>query len=146
MKVLSTGPEQTQDIARRLGMGLKPGTTVCLFGELGSGKTVFAKGLAGAFGIAPREVTSASFTLAAEYESDPPFCHMDLYRLEPGSDLESIGLYEYMAKPWVTVVEWADRMPAKDTEDTVRVSIKFVNENTREIIIEGADEKDRDHL
>ena len=71
---------------------------------------------------------------------------MDLYRVKAGEDLEPIGIYEYFGEPWITAVEWADRLPAGDTEDAVRVTIRYANEDTREIIIEGIDEKDRDHM
>ena len=148
MKLVARGAEETEEAGYALGVSLKSagkGATVCLFGVLGSGKTVFTKGLARAMGLAPRDVTSASFTIIAEYESDPPFCHIDLYRLHGGEDLDALGIYEYMDSRWITAVEWADRLPEEDLEGTVKVSISFVNENSREIIIEGHDQESRDN-
>ena len=148
MKLLAIGEAETEKAGFELGLKLRSspgGSTVCLFGDLGCGKTVFTKGIGRAMGLAPRDITSASFTIIAEYESDPPFCHIDLYRLHGGEDLDALGIYEYMDSDWITAVEWADRLSAEDLEGTVRVSISFVNEDSREIIIEGHDQKSRDN-
>ncbi len=143
MRLLSGCEEETGEAGFELGLKLKlspAGATVCLIGDLGCGKTVFTKGLARAMGLDPRDVASASFTIIAEYEeTSPPFCHIDLYRLQGGEDLDALGIYEYMGAPWVTAVEWADRLPQVDLEDAVVVRISFVNQDTREIIIEGHD-------
>jgi len=107
VKLVSRGADETEEAGHDLGVRLKSaekGATVCLFGDLGSGKTVFTKGIARAMGLAPRDVTSASFTIIAEYESDPPFCHIDLYRLHGGEDLDALGIYEYMDSRWITAV------------------------------------------
>ena len=69
-------------IGFRLGNLLRPHSVVCLYGELGAGKTTFVKGIAQALGISDRDITSASFTIIAEYDSEIPLYHIDLYRLE----------------------------------------------------------------
>ncbi len=142
MKLLARGEEETEEAGFCLGLRLKEaqkGATVCLLGDLGCGKTVFTKGIGRALGLAPKDITSASFTIIAEYDSTPPFCHIDLYRLHGGEDLDDLGIYEYMDSKWITAVEWADRLPAEDLEGSIIVKISFVNDETREIIIEGHD-------
>ncbi len=134
---------------RRLGGLLKPGDTVYLHGELGSGKTVFVKGVALALGIPAGDITSASFTIVAEHESAGkiPFYHIDLYRLENAGDAEDIGIEEYPGRDGIAVMEWAERLEPHD-HIGIRVSITVTRgtpvarEGPREIIIEGIDEKD----
>ncbi|MFN3740853.1 MAG: tRNA (adenosine(37)-N6)-threonylcarbamoyltransferase complex ATPase subunit type 1 TsaE, partial [Thermodesulfovibrionales bacterium] len=82
LTLISNSEKETFEIGKRLGNLLKKSSIICLYGGLGSGKTVFIKGLASAFGIPPREIGSASFVLAAEYPTEPPFFHIDLYRIE----------------------------------------------------------------
>jgi len=72
MKILSNSPDETKDIGFRLGRLLKAGDIVGLYGDLGAGKTTMVKGIAKAVGIDEREIVSASFTIIAEYETDPP--------------------------------------------------------------------------
>jgi tRNA threonylcarbamoyladenosine biosynthesis protein TsaE len=118
---------------------LRAGDVVLLYGELGAGKTTFVKGMASALGIAEREIISASFTIITEYESTPPFYHIDLYRLERPEDLEAVGLYEYLGADGIAVVEWADRMPPGEAEGAIIVRIGFLDDDAREIEVELSD-------
>lgn len=151
MRLLSNSPEETFKIGQRLGLLLKEGDTVALFGELGSGKTTLVKGVASAFSIPERDITSASFTIISEHkgkikvrgkEKETPFHHIDLYRLE-GSDLDSLGLEEYIGRG-VSVIEWAERL-GELPEGLIRVSFNIVKGYVREIIIEGINEEDWDN-
>ncbi|MEJ2184186.1 MAG: tRNA (adenosine(37)-N6)-threonylcarbamoyltransferase complex ATPase subunit type 1 TsaE [Nitrospirota bacterium] len=127
-----------------LGKKLRPGDTVCLVGELGAGKTTFTKGIAAALGLAEKDIISASFTIIAQYDSHPPFYHIDLYRLDRPEDVEAAGVYDCIGGDGITVIEWAEKLPGKDREGLINVSFRFVSETEREILIEGLDEKDRD--
>lgn len=136
--MMSRSAEETHTAGRELARRLNPGDLVLLEGPLGSGKTTFIQGIAESLGAAA-SVTSPSFVLVHEYpvgkrrqaggrrtERDsipspssllPPASvvrHIDLYRLpDPAVDLDRIGLSELLADPAaITVVEWADRMPA----------------------------------
>lgn len=81
---------------------------------MGSGKTVFAQGLASALGVDPRQVQSPTFVLVREHEGAAgSLVHVDLYRLEDEAALASIGLDELLAREGVKVVEWAERLPAE---------------------------------
>src|SRR5690625_5192903 len=83
---------ETIALAQKLAIYLKPGDVITLAGDLGAGKTTFAKGIANCLGV-KRTVSSPTFTIVKEYEGEIPFYHMDAYRLE-NSD-EDIGFSEY---------------------------------------------------
>lgn len=149
MRFLSNGPEETFNCGFALGCRLKKGDVVCLYGDLGSGKTTFVKGIGAALGIPEKEITSASFTIIAEYtgtvKSAPvPFYHIDLYRIGGIRELDSLGVEEYIGKDGISVIEWAERLD--DAEECITVRFGIVDERRREITIEGVDEADRHNL
>ncbi|QWR77319.1 tRNA (adenosine(37)-N6)-threonylcarbamoyltransferase complex ATPase subunit type 1 TsaE [Candidatus Magnetomonas plexicatena] len=145
MRIRSSSDGDTQRIGFKLGKLLTPGDTVFLTGELGCGKTTLVKGIAEAFGISARDITSASFTIIAEHEGTVPLYHIDLYRLECLSAIDDIGLYEYIGGDGVAVIEWAERLQGTETA-TVTIDIKYVSENEREITIEGLDDDSWNNL
>ncbi|MEC4677010.1 MAG: tRNA (adenosine(37)-N6)-threonylcarbamoyltransferase complex ATPase subunit type 1 TsaE [Nitrospirota bacterium] len=146
MRLISRSPEETEDIGFRLGKILKAGDVVGLYGELGTGKTTMAKGIAGAFGIAKRDITSASFTIIAEYESDPTFYHIDLYRIGEGDDLDATGVWECMGSDSVSVIEWAEIAEDGFPEHAIKMKMKAKGDDLREITIEGINEEDWNNL
>ncbi len=134
---ITSTPEETQEFGRQLGNRLRAmsgGATVCLTGDLGAGKTVFVKGIASAFGVPPRDVGSASFVLVAEYETKPPFVHIDLYRIESPAALDELGIWEYIGNETITVIEWAERLDERPA-GAIRVRIDELSEAEREIVI-----------
>lgn len=149
INVISNSRDETEFLGFKLGNLLKAHKdlkTIYLYGDLGSGKTVFIKGLAKAYGIAPRDIGSASFVIVAEYETSPPFYHIDLYRIEGNNNaLESLGIWEYIDSEGITAIEWAERL-SEIPEGGVKVRLKFIAEDSREIIIEGINEKDWDNM
>jgi tRNA threonylcarbamoyladenosine biosynthesis protein TsaE len=98
---------------RRLGASLaaaaEPGDLVCLWGELGAGKTQFAKGFGAGLGVAGT-ISSPTFVLMAEYEGRLPLFHVDLYRLSDGADALAGGVIDDRQAGGVTLVEWPERM------------------------------------
>lgn len=139
MKIVAGSPEETEAAGRALGRYLKEGRksgAVFLFGDLGAGKTTFIKGVASAFGIPERDVGSASFVIVAEYETSPPFCHIDLYRMEGEEDSEALGIWEYIESGGIAVVEWSERLSFLPG-DSVRVTLSYLDEHAREIVVEG---------
>ena len=136
MKLQSNSDSETREIGRRIGEKLKAGDVVCLFGDLGAGKTTMVKGIASAFGIDDRDITSASFTIIAEYDSPVPFYHIDLYRLAP-DEVSELGLQEYLGTDGVAVIEWAERAQDYMTDDFIRVNLFHRELNVRDIEIEG---------
>ena len=142
----SNSPGETEEAGYEIGRRLKAGDTVALYGDLGTGKTTMVKGIARAFGIAGRDVTSASFTIIAEYRSDPPFFHVDLYRIETERDVDGTGIWDFIGKGSVAVIEWAEKLGDQLTRDFIRVYISAAGEDRREIRIEGLDEEDWNNL
>jgi tRNA threonylcarbamoyladenosine biosynthesis protein TsaE len=136
MKLQSNSDAETKEIGHRLGEHLKRGDVVCLYGELGAGKTTMVKGIASAFGINERDITSASFTLIAEYNVSVPFYHIDLYRISP-DEVPELGLREYLGTDGIAVIEWAERAEGEIPERSIRVILHHIEDNTRLIEIKG---------
>src|SRR5438874_13737014 len=113
MKLLAnTGSAvETHALARRIGAVLRPGDVVVLGGELGTGKTVFAKGIAVALGVS-EPVVSPTFTIVREYDAPTRLVHVDVYRLDHLQELHDLGFDELLGDDAVTVVEWGDRVRA----------------------------------
>ena len=108
-----------------------PNMVICLNGELGSGKTVFAKAFASAMGI--DEVSSPTFSIIKEYVGELPFYHMDVYRVE--NNVENLGIEEYFTKGGVTIIEWADMIKEYLPKERLDIKIKVTGENTRLVIL-----------
>lgn len=142
MKRTSKGPDETEEIGHELGKVLKAGDVVGLYGDLGAGKTTFVRGVARAFGVSARDVTSASFTIIAEYDSNPAFYHIDLYRLERRDDIDNTGIWDCIGKDSVAVIEWAEKLDSMPAH-FIKVRIMDIGNDLREIYIEGLDEKNR---
>jgi tRNA threonylcarbamoyladenosine biosynthesis protein TsaE len=137
--VITTSPEQTWHVGRMLGARLAAGDTVCLYGDLGAGKTSFSYGIALGLEVKEKYITSPTFTLVNEYQGRVPFYHMDLYRLNDPGELESIGFRKYIDSDGVTVIEWAERAENELPAECLSVYLSSVNENSREIgfLVEG---------
>ncbi|MCS5583144.1 MAG: tRNA (adenosine(37)-N6)-threonylcarbamoyltransferase complex ATPase subunit type 1 TsaE, partial [Pseudomonadales bacterium] len=99
---------ETEQVGAHFAEGLIPGAIVLLYGELGSGKTAFVRGLAGALGVKPSDVSSPTFTLIQEYRGRVTVNHVDLYRLS-GAEIDDLGLEELTTDNSIVVIEWADR-------------------------------------
>ncbi len=108
--IISDSESETRQLGIELAKRLVGGTVVALCGDLGAGKTVFARGLARGLGIED-PVTSPTFTVVQEYSGlDLDLYHIDLYRVEDASDLVALGLEQMVGNlSAVTVVEWAER-------------------------------------
>jgi tRNA threonylcarbamoyladenosine biosynthesis protein TsaE len=146
MVIKTNSSKETEEIGRKIGKIIRDRgkATVCLFGDLGTGKTTLIKGIVSSFGISERDMGSASFLIVSEYDTTPPLYHIDLYRLEKGLE-DEIGLWEYIESEGITLIEWADRL-SELPEKSVLITIKYEKENKREIIIEGIDEEDWNNL
>ena len=124
---------ETFELARKLGIRLKGDEVILLQGELGAGKTVFARGLAAGLGIKDvTEVCSPSFTLVNVYQTRVPMYHMDLYRLGSKSDVYDLGWEDFLEQG-VIVVEWAERMDY--TAPAIKVTILVDDAEKRFITI-----------
>ncbi len=136
----TASPGETRALGVRFGRAVRPGQVFALSGDLGAGKTVFAKGFAEGLGItAP--VTSPTFTLMQVYAGGRlPLCHMDAYRLEEESELEAVGGHEYFGGDGAVLVEWPEMVEGLLPEDTVWIRIDRIPEkggDARRITVKG---------
>jgi tRNA threonylcarbamoyladenosine biosynthesis protein TsaE len=137
-ELMTEGPEQTLCLGRIFGGMLAEGSLVALMGELGSGKTVLAKGIAKGLGVEDeREVTSPSFVLVNEYHGRFPVHHVDLYRLQSPGEVEDLGWAELIFGPGVTLVEWAEKVPNLLPEERIEVHLQWISAGTRRVVFIG---------
>ena len=140
MEIFTTNAEETKSLGQKIGHSLGRGshaTVVALYGELGSGKTVFVKGLATALGI-PHRILSPTFLIVREYPLiDMKFSklfHFDLYRLEHWTNLENLGFSEILADPYnLVVIEWAERTGNSLPKERINIYFSQIAENSRKI-------------
>lgn len=142
LKLISDSREQTLETGRIIGSVLERGDIVALIGELGSGKTCLTQGLAQGLGVAENvPVVSPTFTLINEYPGKLPLVHLDVYRLSGPRDLEDMGYEEYFYGGGVIVIEWAEKVRDVLPDRTLFVHMRYVDENTRELVLEGPEDK-----
>jgi tRNA threonylcarbamoyladenosine biosynthesis protein TsaE len=138
--VVSRDEAETRQLARELAMELSPGDVVLLSGALGSGKTVFVRGLAEGLNAEPGEVASPTFALVHEYGPDgapPVLVHADLYRLSAAeaARAEDLGLEDARASGAVLAIEWP--RPPYSELPAWRVTLRELSDGAREITIEA---------
>lgn len=134
--LISRSEEETRAAGESLASSLRSGDTVLLSGDLGMGKTVFARGVAAGLGVDPGQVRSPSFTLVNRYPGRVPVYHIDLYRVEKLEDMDELGLEEILGGDGVAVVEWAERLGPYRPGRAVEVRISDRGGQVRAILIE----------
>jgi len=133
----SDSPEATRAAGEALGRLLAGGDVVALSGELGSGKTVFVRGMAAGLGCRAAEVHSPSFTLVNEYRCGRAggpalaLAHLDLYRIASAEELPGLGWDEYLRPAYVLAVEWPDRAAGWLPADRVRIELAGLEAHRR---------------
>lgn len=146
--ILTThSPQETESIAGWMAQNLPP-TAIALVGDLGMGKTCFAKGFLESLGVNKDEVSSPTFAIVHEYDASPPVLHLDIYRLEE-ADLPNLGLDERIDEhigfeSGFVLVEWANKHSSLLPPDTVWVH--FSAEEDRRILRLDASEETLDLL
>ena len=136
---ISHSEHETRQIARQFAASLHPGEIVSLSGLLGAGKTVFMRGVAEYFNCA-EQLSSPTFSLFNIYHGsldgeELMLHHFDLYRIDSLRELEGIGFDEYLASGYLSFVEWGERFPDYALLYTVTVSLEYVGDENRQIII-----------
>jgi len=134
--MITRSESETRARGETLARTLRAGDVVLLFGDLGMGKTVFARGLAIGLGVDEEHVRSPSFTLVNRYEGRQTVYHIDLYRIDRPQDLDELGLEEILGGDGVAVVEWAERLGPYRPERAVAVRLADRGGNEREITID----------
>lgn len=128
-KITTKDEMDTIELAQNFESEKFPNMVICLTGELGSGKTVFTKGLAQALGI-EETITSPTFSIIKEYtDCEMPLYHMDVYRLD--GDTTGVNIEEYFTKGGIVVIEWAETIKDVLPEERLEIKFKILDENKR---------------
>ncbi len=131
--VVSDGESQTLELGWRLGRLLQQSTLVLLQGDLGAGKTVFARGIARGLGVDPQiPITSPTFTLMNHYHGRLDLYHFDLYRLSDPDELIELGFDDYAYGSGVALIEWPEKLDNSETPG-LWVDLQRIDDERREI-------------
>lgn len=138
-RVVTHSEYETAAVGRDLAAALAPGSVVLLFGDLGSGKTAFVRGLGDGLGVDPADVSSPTFTLLQHYRGRRvSLLHVDLYRIEEAREIDELGIHE-LGADCVVAIEWAEKLSGGAFADAVRVTIQDEGGDTRTIVIQAPD-------
>jgi tRNA threonylcarbamoyladenosine biosynthesis protein TsaE len=135
--VTTFSTQETIEFAKGLARELKPGSVLCLEGQLGSGKTTFIKGLAEGLGLKrPEQVKSPTFVLMHIYKARTPLYHFDCYRLDSLEELENIGFSDFVNDPHaISCVEWAEKAGHLIPDSARRIHFKILGTSKRSIAV-----------
>jgi len=142
MKIITKSEKETFNLGKKIAKRLKGGEVLALTGELGAGKTVFAKGVAAGLGI-KKIITSPTFVLMKIYNLPPTtyhlqpnkLVHLDCYRVKSPQEIIDIGATEYFKPNAVTVIEWADKIKKILPKRTLKINFIIKRGDNREILI-----------
>lgn len=134
---MTRSTRETLELAGGVGDLLRAGDVVSLVGDLGAGKTVFARGVARALGVT-EPVVSPSFTIVREYEGRVPLVHVDVYRIDAVQELHDLGFEEVVRDDAVTLVEWGDMIDGLLPGDRLDIRLAAgADDDERVVEIEG---------
>ena len=134
---ISNSPAETEAIGRQVAEKIGVGSVLALKGDLGSGKTLFVKGVVDGLGSSA-DVTSPTFTILHEYRGGGrlPVYHFDLFRVENPQALARLGLDDYFFGDGISVIEWADRFPEFVPEQARWIFFEIKSETQRAITVQ----------
>ncbi len=134
LSILSTSEEQTERFAREFAMTLTAGDFLAFFGDLGSGKTAFIRGVASV--LCPGErVSSPTYAIVNEYAGEPPLYHFDLYRITDDDSLYATGFYDYFDRGGIIAAEWCENVPFALPDKRYEIHFEKLSETERKIDI-----------
>lgn len=135
--MISSSEQETHQLGRLLAKKLQDGDIVALYGDLGAGKTTFAKGIVEELtGTPSRQITSPTFTYLNIYEGTLPLYHFDLYRLRHLDEFIEKGFSDFLEAPGICLIEWPDRIESLLQDNTWRVTLSHLEEGKREINVQ----------
>lgn len=135
-KYITSSADETHALGRILGQSLNLGEVVAFFGDLGAGKTTFIRGLVDGVGsVDTRSVSSPTFAFLNIYNGEKMIFHFDLYRLPREEEFFAAGFDEYFKAKGICCIEWAEKIPKYLPSHSIRVSLTYLDEMTRQIEI-----------
>ena len=150
MILLTSNYKDTLTLGQRLSSYLRPGDIILLHGDLGAGKTALAQGICQGLGITREYIRSPTFTLVNEYIGNFPVYHIDLYRLDDFSEIEALGLEEYLFSKGISIIEWAEKLSQEPNQklglgidERIEIYISIEEENHRAFKIELINQNER---
>ena len=145
LEFMSDRPEATRTFAAALAGTAAAGDIVCLWGDLGAGKTVFAKGFGAGLGVL-ETISSPSFVLMGEYAGRLPLFHIDLYRLASAAEAVDGGLLDDRQATGVVVIEWPDCLGPALPADRLDVHIDGAADEPRTLRLHAHGDPHRRYL
>ncbi len=143
LDIISHSAEQSQRLGQRLGTLLRPGDVVCLSGDMGAGKTVFAAGIGKGWG-AQHPLTSPTFNLIHEHHREADnqrLYHLDCYRLASAADVDAIGFDDVLNGRGPVVIEWPERIAAALPRQRLWIELRILEPTRRNFIFEGTGQR-----
>jgi len=129
----SESPDETHRLGVRLGELLQPGDFIGLIGDLGAGKTHLVRGVADGAKVARSEVASPTFAIVYPYRGRIPLYHADLYRIADYDELYATGFLDLLGGDGAVLVEWLDRVPEAAPREYLRLTLRTVGDESREL-------------
>ncbi|MFC1704584.1 tRNA (adenosine(37)-N6)-threonylcarbamoyltransferase complex ATPase subunit type 1 TsaE [Candidatus Omnitrophota bacterium] len=129
MRITTHSPQETIALGKKMARKLRKNDVIALYGELGSGKTTFTKGIAQGLGITRQTVNSPSFVLLKEYKGRLPLYHFDFYRTINPQEIFNIGFQEIVSAEGVTVIEWSERIEPYLPQDHLKITFVYKGSN-----------------
>jgi tRNA threonylcarbamoyladenosine biosynthesis protein TsaE len=139
--IYTDSEEDTFNLGKITARSLSSGLVVGFKGELGSGKTVFIKGILAGLGYEPKDASSASFVLAQEYKAKIPVVHIDLYRLVDRPEIFDLDIDQYSLAGYIVLIEWAEKIENILDLDII-VKIDLLDKENRRLVNIGTDNLD----
>ena len=136
MKFITSSPEETVALGKKIGGMLKNGDVLAMQGTLAAGKTTITKGIAAALGIEDT-ITSPTFCLISEYQGKMPLYHMDVYRLNGAEDFAELGTDDMIYGNGVSIIEWSEKIMTELPRKTILLKITPQEDGTRLIEIDN---------
>ena len=130
MNFVTSSPEETVELGKKIGSLLKSGDVIAMQGTLAAGKTTITKGIAAALGV-DDTITSPTFCLISEYQGKMPLYHMDVYRLNGAEDFAELGTDEMIYGNGVSVIEWSEKIMTELPKKTILLKITPQEDGTR---------------
>ena len=131
--VTTQSAEETEQLAAAFWQTLPPDSAIALYGELGTGKTTFVRGLARAMGI-DDDITSPTYNIYTLYSGKTNLLHLDAYRLEKASQYDDLLIEDFLISPYVLAIEWPENLGRRLPQDCLQLEFTILAENRHRIL------------